>query len=201
MDRQLFERIRSGVPAEITFEDLGSALEPEVIPAPARAYDRRRDGLTARRRRGDAHRIIASMLAVLALVGCVTAILVLAIEPTAARLEGDIGSLNTRLSDTQSQLNALQKVTIHQARQGSRLTRRVGLLDWHMRGLGRTVHGLQGSATATREQADGLRACFAALQRELSGLTLKTRSVHGHVTNVGLADTIGQSAACGAAFG
>jgi hypothetical protein len=182
-------------------EDLGSALEPELAAPPSRTYDRRRDGLTARRRRVDAHRIIGSILAVLALVGCVTAILMLAIGPTEARLQGDIGSLNTRLATTQSQLAALQKVAINAARRGSRLSRRIGLLDRHMTGLGRTVHGLQGSTTATREQVVGLRACFAALQQELSGLTLKTRSVHGHVTDVGLADTMGQSAACGAAFG
>ena len=140
-------------------------------------------------------------LSVLALVGCVTAILIFAIEPTADRLQGDIGSLNTRLANTQSQLIALQKIAVHTARQGSRLTHRIRLLDRHMTGLGRTVHGLQGSAVATREQADGLRACFAALQQQLSGLTLKTRSVHGHLTNVGLADTMGQSGACGASFG
>ena len=181
-------------------EDLGSGLEPDLSTQQPRTYDRRRDALTARRRRADAHRIVACMLAVLALVGCVTAILIFAIEPTAARLQGDIGSLNTRLANTQSQLIALQKITVHTARQGARLTHRIGLLDRHMTGLGRTVHGLQGSTAATREQADGLRACFAALQQELSGLTLKTRSVHGHVTNVGLADTTGQPAACGAAF-
>lgn len=189
------------MPAEITLEDLGSALEPEPSTQPLRPYDRRRDGLTARRRGADAHRIIACMLAVLALVGCVTAILVFAIEPTAARLQGDIGSLNTRLANTQSQLSALQKIAVHTARQSSRLTHRIGLLDRHMAGLGRTVHGLQGSTAATREQADGLRACFAALQQELSGLTLKTRSVHGRVTNVDLAHTTGQPTACGATFG
>jgi hypothetical protein len=43
--------------------------------------------------------------------------------------------------------------------------------------------------------------CFAQLQQELSGLTLKTRSVHGHVTNVGLSESMGPSAACGAMFG
>ena len=188
------------MPAEITLEDLGSALEPELITPPPRPYDRRRDGLTARRRHSDAHKIVASILAVLALVGCVTAILVLAIEPTADRLQGDIGSLNTRLSTTQSQLAALQKIAVHTARQGSRLTRRVGLLDRHMTGLGRTVHGLQGSSSLTREQTEGLRACFADLQQELGGLTLRTRSVHGRLAGVGLSEPMGPSAACSAMF-
>jgi len=182
-------------------DDVGSALEPELIAPPLRPFDRRRDGLTARRRRGDAHRVVACMLAVLALVGCVMAILMFAIEPTAARLQGDIGSLHTELATTQNQLAALQKLAVHTARQGSRLTRRVGLLDRHMAGLGRTVHGLQASSSLTREQTAALRACFADLQQELGGLTLKTRSAHGRVTDVGLTDTIGQSAACGGMFG
>ena len=37
----------------------------------------------------------------------------------------------------------------------------------------------------------------AQLQQELSGLTLRTRSAHGHVTDVGLSETMGRSAACG----
>lgn len=188
------------MPAQITVEDLSSALEPGLSTSGLRPYDRRRDGLTARRRHSDAHKIVASILAVLALVGCVTAILVLAIEPTAARLQGDIGSLNTRLSTTQSQLAALQKIAVHTARQGSRLTRRIGLLDRHMTGLGRTVHGLRGSSSLAREQTAGLRACFAALQQELSGLTLRTRLVHGHLAGVGLSETMGPSAACGTMF-
>ncbi len=186
------------MPAEITLEDLGSAIEPELVTA--RPYNRRRDGLRTRRRRGDAHRIVASILAVLALVGCVTAILMLAIEPTAARFERNIGSLNTRLATTESQLAALQKIAFHTAAQGSRLSRRIGLLDRHMTGLGRTVHGLQGSSSLTREQTEGLRVCFADLQQELRGLTLRTRSVHGRLAGVGLSETMGPSTACGAMF-
>ena len=141
------------------------------------------------------------MLAVLALVGCVIAVLMLAIEPTAARMQGQIGSLSSRLEATESQVAALHKVVAHSARQGSQLSRSVGLLDRHMKGLQRTVHGLQGSSTVSREQTNGLRVCFAQLQQELSGLTLTTRSVHGHVTKVGLSEGMGPSAACGAMFG
>src|ERR1700749_4936263 len=72
------------------------------------------------------------------------------------------------------------------------------MLSRHMSGLGRSIHGLRGATNATGEETDGLRACFAALQAELGGLTLKTRSVRGHVTDVGLADTAGAPAACGA---
>jgi hypothetical protein len=109
--------------------------------------------------------------------------------------------LSSRLEATESQAAALQKVVAHSARQGSHLTRSLGLLSRHMDGLQRTVHGLQGSSTRTREQTNGLRVCFAQLQQELSGLTLKTRSVHGHVTNVGLSESMGPSVACGAMFG
>jgi hypothetical protein len=192
------------VPAEITLDALRSGLEAELAPAGGRLGGTRAgDGgyrLSSRRRRGDAHRIVASILAVLALVGCVMAILILAIEPTASRMQNDIASLSGRLDATQSQLSALQQTTIHTARQGSRLTRSVGLLSRHMDGLQRTIHGLQGSSSATREATDGLRACFAALQQELSGLTLRTRSVRGHVTNVGLSDAVGAPGACGAVF-
>jgi phage shock protein A len=140
------------------------------------------------------------VLAVLALVGCVAAILLLAIAPTAARLQGDVASLDTRLASTQSQLTVLQSMAVHAASQGSRLTKGVRRLTHRIAGLSRTVHGLQGSSTIIREQSDGLRACFAELQQELSGLALRTRSVHGRVRSVGLSETAGLSAACGAAF-
>jgi outer membrane murein-binding lipoprotein Lpp len=186
----------------MTLDGFGSVLEPELVSAGGRLADTRAgDGgyrLSSRRRRGDAHRIVASVLAVLALVGCVMAILLLAIAPTASRMQGDIASLNGRLDATESQLAAAQKLAVQAARQGSRLSRSMGLLSRHMTGLQRTIHGLQGSSSATREETDGLRACFAALGRELGGLTLKTRSVRGHVTNVGLSDTVGAPAACGA---
>jgi hypothetical protein len=193
------------VPAQTTMNGLGSGLDPELVTTPARLPGTRAgDGgyrLSSRRRRGDAHRVLAAALAVLALVGCVVAVLILAIQPTAARLQGQIGSLSSRLEATESQAAALQKVVAHSARQGSHLTRSLGLLSRHMDGLQRTVHGLQGSSTRTREQTNGLRVCFAQLQQELSGLTLKTRSVHGHVTNVGLSESMGPSVACGAMFG
>lgn len=193
------------MPAQITLDGLGSGLEAELGEAAVRLPGTRAgDGpyrLTARRRRGDAHRIVASTLAVLALVGCVMAILILAVQPTATRMQNDIASLTERLGATESQLAAIQKMAAHTARQGSRLTRSIGLLTRHMTGLGRTIHGLQGSSNATRQETDGLRACFGALQQELSGLTVRTRSVHGHVTNVGLSDTAGVAPACGAMFG
>jgi hypothetical protein len=144
---------------------------------------------------------VAATLAVLAIVGCVTAVLVLATQPTAMRMQNDIASLTERVDAAEGRLAALQKVTVHASRQGARLTRSVGLLSRRMSGLARTVRGLQGSAGVTREAADGLRACFGALQQELSGLTLRTRSVHGHVTDVGLSDAAGPAPACGAVFG
>ena len=157
-------------------------------------------GYTARRRRSDAHRIVASILAVLALVGCVTAVLLLAIAPTASRMQTDIRSLSSRLDSAQSQLAALQTAAVHTARQGSRLTKKIRVLDRHMTGLGRTIHGLQGSSSATREETDALRTCFAALQTQLSGLGLRTRSVHGRVTAVGLTETASAPGSCGAAL-
>jgi septal ring factor EnvC (AmiA/AmiB activator) len=185
-------------------EGFGSGLEPGVASTPPRLPGTRAGDdayrLTSRRRRSDAHRIVASILAVLALVGCMLAILLLAIEPTASRMQGNIASLSERLDATESQLAALQSITVRTARQGSRLTRSVGMLSRHMTGLGRTIHGLQGSSNATREETDGLRACFAALQQELGGLTLRTRSAHGHVTDVGLSDAVGAPPGCGAVF-
>ena len=137
------------------------------------------------------------MLAVLALVGIMMAILVLAIGPTAARLQDDIGSLSARLAATERRLTALQAMTVHAAARGSRLAKSVGPLRHRLGGLQRTVHGLQGSSTLARDQTAGMSACFAALQQELGGLMLRTRTVHGHVTDVGLSHTVGQSAACG----
>jgi hypothetical protein len=192
------------VPAEITLDGFGSGVEAELKSGPPRLPGTRAaDGpyrVTSRRRRGDAHRIVASALAVLALVGCVTAVLMLAIQPTASRMQNDIASLTARLGATESRLTALRQMTVHAAKEGSRLTQRLGLLNRHMTGLGRTVHGLQDSSNTTRAQADGLRACFGALQRELSGLTLRTRSVQGRVTSVGLGDTAAPAPGCGAVF-
>ncbi|MFL5863396.1 MAG: hypothetical protein ACJ780_21920 [Solirubrobacteraceae bacterium] len=190
------------MPAEITSEDNGSGLELERKPGPpSRPYDRRRNGLTARRRRGDAHRIIASVLAVLALVGCVTAILLLAVAPTAARLEGDIDSLRTRLASTQSELAGLRAATVRMASRGSRLTLDLHRVRRHVAGLSRTMHGLQGSSTLAGEQTDGLRSCFAQLHQELAGLVLESHSVHGRITGVGLSDSAASSPACGTALG
>jgi hypothetical protein len=192
------------VPAEITLEGFRSRIEEELATAATRVPGTRTAAgphrLTSRRRRGDAHRIVAATLGVLALVGCVTAVLILAIQPTASRMQNDIAALTERLGATESQLSALTQMTTHTARQGSRLTQRLGLLDRHMTGLGRTLHGLQGSSDTTREESDGLRACFGALQRELTGLTLATRSAHGRLTNVGLSDAAAPAPGCGAAF-
>jgi hypothetical protein len=192
------------VPAQITLDELRSGLGAELSSPGARLPGAPAAGgsyrLTARRRRSDAHRIIASILAVLALVGCVTAVLVLAVAPTASRMQNDIRSLNTRLDTADSRLASLQSKAVHAARQGSRLRKRVGLLDRHLTGLSRTVHGLQGATSATREQADALRACFAALQDELGSLSVSTRSVHGRVTDVGLRDAVGAPTSCGDAL-
>jgi hypothetical protein len=186
----------------MTLDGLGSGLEAELASPGARLPGTRAgDGgyrLTSRRRRGDAHRVVASTLAVLAIVGVVMAVLILAIQPTATRMQNDIASLTERLGSAESQLATVQKTTVHTARQAKRLSTSVGLLTRHMSGLGRTIGGVQGAVNATRDKTDGLRACFGDLQQELSGLTLRTRSVHGHVTNVGLSETVGAPAACGA---
>lgn len=196
----MLERIRSGVPAQIT----GDGIDPERITSPMRLPPPRvpsRYRLTSRRRRGDAHRVAASALAVLALLGCVTAILVLAVQPTAARMQNDIASLTARLAITQSHLAALRSLAARDGKRESHLARKVGLLNRRMTGLQRTVSGLQGRATLTREQTAGLSVCFAQLQHELSGLMLRTRSIRGHVTDVGLSERVAPSAACAAAFG
>jgi hypothetical protein len=200
----VLERIRSGVPAQITADGIATGIDPDRISSPVRSPPPRvpsRYRLTSRRRRGDAHRVVASALAVLALVGCVTAVLVLAVAPTAARMQADIASLNARLAMTQGQLAALRSAAARDATRGLHLARNVGLLNRHIAGLQRTVSELEGSSTLTREQAAGLRVCFARLQQELTGLRLRTRSTHGHVTTVGLSVRVAPSAACGAAFG
>jgi hypothetical protein len=192
------------VSAQITLDELRSGLGAELpsagprLTGPASAAGAYR--LTGRRRRSDAHRVVASILAVMALVGCVTAVLVLAVAPTASRMQNDISTLSTRLNSANSRLAALQTKVLHAARQGSRLSRRVGLLNRHQAGLSRTIHGLQGATSATREESDALRACFAALQAELGGLAVRTRSVRGRVTDVGLTDTLGAPASCGDAL-
>lgn len=158
--------------------------------------DPRPHAVTGRRRRADLRAVVASILGVLALVGCVMAILMLATEPTAAKLESEIGSLTTRLGTAQSQLVTLQAQASRSAAQRSNVTREMNGLKSHLVGLQRTVHGLQSSTTLWQEQQAGLRACVPQLQQELVGLSLKTSSVHGHVTRVGLSDPPLLSAGC-----
>jgi hypothetical protein len=149
-----------------------------------------------RRRRGDRRAIVASMLAVLGLVACVMAILMLATQPTAARLEGEIGALNRRLGADHTQLAALAAAVTHE----STLTADLGRIAGRLHGLERTVHGLQTASVATENQAAGLRACVPELQRELTGLALRTRSVRGQVMSVGLSSPMLLSSSCEALF-
>jgi septal ring factor EnvC (AmiA/AmiB activator) len=139
---------------------------------------------------------VASVLAVLALVGCVMAILMLATQPTAARLEHEIGALNRRLAADQSQLATLQAAVHHTAARGSALSRQLRHIAGRLTGLQRTVHGLRNVSTSAQDQALGLRDCVPQLQQELTGLVLQTRSVGGRVTSVGLRNPILLSAPC-----
>jgi chromosome segregation ATPase len=124
----------------------------------------------------------------------------LATQPTATKLESEIGSLNSRLGAAQSQLVTLKALVDRSAAQRVRMTGTVNGLKRRVAGLQRTVHGLQGSATVGREQQAGLRACVPQLQQELAGLTLKTSSVRGRVTRVGLSDPPLPSPACQSLF-
>jgi hypothetical protein len=167
-----------------------------VAPQP----DRRPHSATGRRRRADQHAVVASILGVLALVGCVIAILILATQPTAAKLEREIGSLNGRLGAARSQLVHLQAVAGRTASQGSSVKHAVSGLRGRLAGLERTVHGLQSATSVGQEEEAGLRACVPQLQQELAGLTLMTSSVKGRVTRVGLSDPPQLSPSCQALF-
>jgi hypothetical protein len=160
--------------------------------------DRRRGPVTRGRRRGrtDWHAIVASSLAVLALVGVVIAVLIMATEPTMSRLEHDVGTLNRQLGATHGQLAALQTAMARSAAHSAGLTRNVRQLDRHVFGLQRTVHGLQATSAVTHEETLGLRDCVPQLQNELAGLTVRTRLAHGQVTGVGLSDAELVSPAC-----
>jgi hypothetical protein len=162
--------------------------------------DRRPHAATGRRRRADLRPVVASILGVLALVGCVIAILILATQPTAAKLESEIGSLNSRLGAAQTQLVTLQAQFGRSGAQRARMTRAVNGLTGHVAGLQRTVHGLQSSTIAGQERQAGLSACVPQLQQELAGLSLTTSSVHGRVTRVGLSDPPLPSPACQSLF-
>jgi hypothetical protein len=179
------------VGAHIITEELGPRPGRDLVIKPLRLIDVPRSS-----RSGNQRDVVASILGVLTLVGCVTAIVILATQPTADRLQSEIASLDSRLGAARSQLVTLQSVIGHVTSQGARLTRDVHRLGARAAGLQHTVHGLQSSTSLTREQAAGLRVCIPQLQQELSGLTLKTRSVKGHVTSVGLSYPPLLSAAC-----
>lgn len=211
--------------ADITPDKLRAGPEPGPTPRPLRLSgeaDARRTTRTARRdpprgrrrtapnrpgrrpparrRRSDRRAIVASVLAVLALVGCVMAILMLATQPTAARLQREIGALNRRLAADQSQLATLRAAVVHTAARDDVVDGQVSHVARRLAGLQRTVHGLQSAGTAAQQQAIGLRDCVPQLQQELSGLALQTRSVGGRVTSVGLRDPVVLSAPCQTLF-
>lgn len=149
-----------------------------------------------RRPTGPIRTVAASVLAVLALVGCVTAILLLAIEPRAARLEGQVAGLSSRLAASRSELGVLERRVDGTDRRGSQVAHDVGRLSQRVRGLQRTVSGLQNGAQLTREQAVGLSLCVAGLRQSLAGLSVQSRSVAGRLTGVGLSDPAPARSAC-----
>jgi hypothetical protein len=153
-----------------------------------------------RHRTGQVHAVVASTLAILALVGCVIAVLMLATEPTAAKLESEVGSLNSRLHAAQGQLARLHGIAAQATASEAGLQHAASGLRRKLTGLQRTVHGLQNGANLMQDEAAALRDCAPQLQQELAGLTLKSRSVHGRLTNVGLSDSIAPSSACQAVF-
>jgi hypothetical protein len=164
-----------------------------------------RDNRTARGgprrgRTGQVHAVVASMLAVVALVGCVIAVLILATEPTAARLQGEVASLNSRLHAAQIQLAQLHRDTTEATAQGANFRTSASGLRHRLAGLQRTVHGLQGGANMMQEQSAALRDCAPQLQQELAGLTIKSRSVRGRLTSVGLTESTAPSPACQTVF-
>ncbi len=212
---------------EITQETPRVRAEPDLVPEPLRLtaqppsrrgtrHTRRDAGLNRRRaapgpsrplgrpgaprRRGDRHAIVASTLAVLALVGCVMAVLMLATQPTATRLEREIGALSRRLASDQSQLATLRAAVGRTDARGGALSRQLSRISGRLGGIARSVHGLQSASTGAQKQAIGLRDCVPQLQQELTGLALQTRSVRGRVTSVGLLNPIGLSAPCQALF-
>ena len=153
-----------------------------------------------RPRAGTTHAVVACTLAVLALAGCVGAVLMLATEPVAARLEHEVASLDRRLGTAHGQLVALQTAVGRSIAREPRLSNDLTRLGRRVTGLVRTVHGLQSSTSLTGEQAAGLRDCVPQVQRELAGLTLTTRAVHGRVTSVGLSDPTLLSPSCASLF-
>lgn len=107
----------------------------------------------------------------------------LATLPTAARLQGEVASLNRRLDATRTQLAALQAGV---APAEARLAHQMTVLAGRVRGLQQTVHGLQNGASVAQNQAAGLQACLPEVQQELDGLTLRMSLAAGRLTRVGL---------------
>lgn len=191
--------------AEITRQAPLSGPGPELVFKPLRLTDQsrrrsRRPRTRGARTGGNQHAVVASILAVLALVGCVVAILMLATEPTAARLEREVASLNHRLNAATGQLTALEATATTLISQRSRLDTGLRRIGTQLTGVRRTVHGLQSATTLTQEQATGVRVCAAQIQQELAGVTLKTRTVNGHVASAGLSEPALLSPACAALF-
>lgn len=168
----------------------------EVRPGPVP----RRIATRTAPRTSAAHTVLGAMLAVLALVGCVVTILLLATQPTAARLQRDVGVLDARLATADRRLAGLEKAAAAGTAGSARVAADVRRLQGQVRELARTVHGLQVGSLAAQQRAAGLRVCIPELQQELDGLTLRTRSQSGRVSSVGLSDATAPSPACRSLF-
>lgn len=150
-----------------------------------------------RRRRGrDIRPVMASILAVLAIVGAVTAVLILTAQSTTATLEGEIGALNGRVDAARREVAALQAGAARLTSQNVSAQTEVHRLGRGIAALRRTVAGLQSTGGIAQEQANAVRACVPQLQQELARLSLSTQSVKGRLTGVVLADSARLTPAC-----
>jgi len=133
-------------------------------------------------------RVLAGVIAALALVACGLAIWAIASQPSTSGLRQQIASLSAHLQGTRKQLSALDASVTHGPARSNllvlqtavsqlktsvgRLQGSVGHLNASTNALGGSIAGLQRTVGSLKASTTTLLNCVPELQQELNGLTV-----------------------------
>ncbi len=132
--------------------------------------------------------ILLPFIALIAMGAGAAAAIAITSQPQTTSLQQDVASLRSQIVGARQELKTLQGAAASSA-EVRRLSKTVA-------GLGRTVGGLQGSATPLKVRVDALSVCIPQLQSELAG-----QSVHGNGKHASLVSSATISPGCAGVLG